>query len=71
MHLKPHLLATVSRLDDSSPGGILATVMRHLAHAAPTATGATVISPDGTVRYISRTEAERYTFGPNREEGRH
>lgn len=69
--LKSYLLATASLIDDTSPGGVVAATMRHLATAAPTATGATLISPDGTVRYISRAEAERYTFGPHHEEGRH
>jgi hypothetical protein len=58
------LLASVAHLDDASPGGILATAMRHLAKAAPTATGMTMISPDGTVRYISRAEAERFVTPP-------
>ena len=61
---KSHLLATVARMDDASPGGILATSMRYLAHAGPTATGMTIISPDGTARYVSRSEAERFVFGP-------
>jgi hypothetical protein len=57
------LLSSVSFLPEDSPGGIIATVMRHLANAAPTATGATLINPDGTVGYISREEAERFVFG--------
>jgi hypothetical protein len=63
MH-KKHLLASTASLDDTSPGGIMATAMRYLANAAPTATGSTLIFPDGTVRYISRAEAERFAFGP-------
>lgn len=61
---KSYLLASVGRLHDASPGGIVATAMRALANAAPTATGATLISPDGTVRYIGRAEAERYVRAP-------
>lgn len=64
MSRKSRLLATVTRMDDASPGGILATGMRYLANAAPTATGMTIISPDGTARYVSRKEAERFVFGP-------
>lgn len=65
MHTKrPYLLASVAHLSDPSPGGIMATSMRYLANAAPTATGMTMISPDGTVRYVSRAEAERFVHGP-------
>jgi hypothetical protein len=60
---KPHLLASVSFMPDASPGGILETAMRYLANAAPTATGMTCIAPDGTARYISRAEAERFVAG--------
>jgi hypothetical protein len=38
--------------------------MRYLANAAPSATGMTMIEPDGTARYISRAEAERFINGP-------
>jgi hypothetical protein len=65
MHTKrPYLLASVAHLSDSSPGGIMATSMRYLADAAATATGMTMISPDGTVQYISRAQAERFVNGP-------
>jgi hypothetical protein len=57
---KRNLMATIARLPDASPGGMIATAMRHLASAAPSATGCTLISPDGTVRHISRAEAEAY-----------
>jgi len=57
------LLASISHISDTSPGGIVATAMRVLAHSAPTATGSTLIAPDGTVRYISRDEAERFVNG--------
>jgi hypothetical protein len=62
---RTRLIASTPSPDDTSPGGILATAMRYLAGAAPTATGITCISPDGTVRYISRQEAERFVFGPD------
>lgn len=65
-----YLLASTAKLDDPSPGGIIAASMRYLAHAAPTATGATIISPDGSLRYISRAEAERFVFGPKGREAR-
>jgi hypothetical protein len=61
---KKQLLASVSGHPDLSAGGIMATSMRYLANAAPTATGMTIISPDGTVHYISRAEAERFVNGP-------
>ncbi len=64
MTRKPYLLASIAHLPDASPGGIIATAMRHLANAAGTATGCTLIGPDGTARYISRAEAERFTRGP-------
>jgi hypothetical protein len=65
MHVrKKQLLASVSYVPDSSSGGIIATSMRYLADAAPSATGMTMISPDGTVRYVSRAEAERFVHGP-------
>jgi hypothetical protein len=71
MHVrKKYLLASVSYLPDSSSGGVIATSMRYLANAASTATGMTMISPDGTVRYISRAEAERYVNGPKGDEAR-
>ncbi len=60
---KPHLLASVSFTPDASPGGILETAMRYLANAGPTATDMLCIAPDGTVRYISRAEAERFVSG--------
>lgn len=60
---RPRITASFSRLSDASPSGILAEAMRYLAHAAPTATGSTLIFPDGTMRYISREEAERFVFG--------
>lgn len=63
-HAKQRLLASVSFIPDTSPGGVIATAMRHLATAAPSATGMTMISPDGTVRYITRAEAERYVNNP-------
>jgi len=61
---KIHLLASTTCPDDASPGGILATAIRYLANADRTATGATLIMPDGTVRYLSRLEAERFVNGP-------
>jgi hypothetical protein len=64
MTRKSYLLASIAALPDASPGGIIATAMRHLASAADTATGCTLIGPDGTARYISRAEAERFTRGP-------
>ena len=70
MSSKSRLLASVARMDDTSPGGILATGMRYLAHAAPTATGMTIIAPDGTARYVSRSEAERFVFGPSKAEAK-
>jgi hypothetical protein len=60
---KRQLLASISHISDASPGGIVATAMRYLANAAPTATGSTLVAPDGTVRYISRAEAERFVNG--------
>lgn len=57
------LIATSACADDASPGGIVATATRYLAHAAPSATGMTIISPDGTARYISRAQAEQAVFG--------
>ncbi len=65
---KSYLLASVGRFHDASPGGIVATAMRALANAAPTATGATLISPDGTVRYIARAEAEEWVRAPRKGE---
>lgn len=53
------LIATSASVDDAEPGGILATGLRYLAHAAPTVTGLTIIAPDGGARYVSRAEAER------------
>ncbi len=61
---RTRLLASISYLGDASPGGVIATAMRYLANAAPTATGMTMIEPDGTARYISRAEAERFVNGP-------
>jgi len=60
---KQRLLLSVGYLPDASAGGIIATAMRQLANAAETATGATLIAPDGTIRYISRAEAERLVNG--------
>jgi hypothetical protein len=65
---KQFLMASVGRLPDASPGGVIAATMRVLANSAPTATGATLISPDGTVRYISRAEADRFVRGPKANE---
>ncbi len=56
--------ASVAFLPDPSPGGIVATAMRALLAAGPTATGCTLINPDGTAHYISRAEAERYIHDP-------
>jgi hypothetical protein len=61
---KSYLLASIAYLPDPSPGGIMATAMRYLANAAPTATGMTMIEPGGSMRYISCAEAERFAFGP-------
>lgn len=58
-----NLIATAARVPDASPGGIMATAMRYLATAALSAMGCTLISPDGTARYISRADAEAYTHG--------
>ena len=60
---KRNLIATAACLPDASPGGVMATAMRYLASAAPSATGCTLISSDGTARYISRKEAEADTQG--------
>ncbi len=46
-------------------GHILAAAMRCLAHAAPDVYASTLVLPDGTARYISREEAERFVFGPD------
>jgi hypothetical protein len=62
---KSYSLASIKYMPDELPGGILATAMRYLANAAPTATGMTMISPDGTARYVSREEAERFANGPH------
>ncbi len=61
---KSNVVASIAFIPDASPGGILATAMRYLANAAPSATGMTMIAPDGTVRYISREEAERFANSP-------
>ena len=61
---KAKFFAAFFPVTDVSAADLLATAMRHLANAGPTATGATVIFPDGTSRYISREEAEHFTFGP-------
>jgi hypothetical protein len=50
------------------PSDALMFAMRYLAHSAPTATGTTVIFPDGASRYISRAEAEEFVFGPHTSE---
>lgn len=60
MNRAGRLIATAASVDDADPGGILATGLRYLAHAAPTVIGLTIIAPDGTARYVSRTEAERF-----------
>jgi hypothetical protein len=70
-HPKQRLLASVSFMPDASPGGVIATAMRHLAKAGPAATGMTMISPDGTVRYISRAEAEEFVKGSGDSEPKH
>lgn len=64
MNRKPYLLASIAHLSDPSPGSIIATAMRYLANAADTATGCTLIGPDGTAHYISRAEAERFVRAP-------
>lgn len=58
------LVASVTFTPDPSPGGTVATAMRALLAAGPTATGCTLINPDGTAHYISRAEAERYIRDP-------
>jgi hypothetical protein len=67
---KHRLLASVAFMRDNSPGGLVATAMRILANSAPTATGSTLISPDGTMQYISRAEAERFVNGTGAGEAR-
>lgn len=61
---KAKFFAAFFPVTDVSAADLLATAMRHLANTSPPATGATVILPDGTTRYICREEAERFTFGP-------
>lgn len=61
---RPRLLASAAKLDDPSHGGVIAETLRYLANAAPTATGVTIFSPDGSSRYFSRAEAEAFVFGP-------
>lgn len=58
------LLVSAAHSPDPSPGGVIATAMRYLANAAPTAAGVTVIFPGGTTRYITRAEAEAWASHP-------
>ena len=60
---KPYLPASIDFMPDCSLGGMVATAMRQLVNAAPTATGLTMIEPDGTARYILRATAERFVHG--------
>lgn len=62
---KTRLLASTANPVDMSFRGFLIIAMWELATAAPTATGSTLIFPDGTMRYISREEADRFAFGPD------
>ena len=64
MSYQNRLLASVAFKPDSSPGGIVATAMRVLRAAGPTAIGCTLINPDGTAHYILQAEAERTIQGP-------
>jgi hypothetical protein len=58
------LVASIAFIHHASSGGVLATVVSYLSNAAPTATGMTMIAPDGTARYISREDAERFANAP-------
>ncbi len=53
-------MGSVSLIGGIPRADMVDTAMRVLAAARRTATGATVITPSGETRYITRAEAERH-----------
>ncbi len=63
--------ADAARARDNEPAAhadLIASAMRQLAGAGPTATGATLVLPDGSIRFISIAEARAWMA--DRPEGR-
>ncbi len=64
---RSRLLGSTS-FDATMPLGQLVDItMRVLATSGPTATGATLIMPDGSVRYFSKADADKHVAPPSSE----